>query len=247
VLRKVSKRSVKPGDFFEVRLPNGYGYLRFLGRYSGPLPMDAFAVLDNPGLKRLDDAGLAQLKERYFIGGSAKYLKRDPNFKVISSKEPAPMEIPRDWRMTRLKGWSVVSNGREGPSQELDDAMAKLPILSILPAEIIAERISSNWKPEHSRQDSLTGLLAAIRNAPTTAPKTITVFLDFNSEKDAKESAVDFKQHGYDVGFGKSRRSLEVTAIADIDSDDWIATAEHGVMAIALLRGGRCTGNEVQI
>jgi hypothetical protein len=209
--------------------------------------MDVFAVLENPGFRLVDNVELTRLRERYFMGSSAKYLVRDSRFRLIPFEESNEIRAPQRWRMTRLKGWSVVTDGVEGPRQELDDELARLPILSIVPPNIIIERMSSSWNPEESRQDSLTGLLEAIANAPATATKTITVFLDFDTESDAQDSVIDFQNRGYAVEFGESRSSLSVTASPDADDADWISSAERTILAVALIRGGRYVGNEVTV
>jgi hypothetical protein len=230
-----------------VSVPEGFGYIRFHGRHPGPLPMDAFAVLENTDLSEVDDVELTLLGERYFMGSSAKYLARDSRFRLIPFEGSDGIQIPKRWRMTRLKGWSVVSDGVEGPPRELDDQMAKLPIVSIVPPGIVIERMSSSWSPEDVRKDSLTQLLEAIENAPARATKTITVFLDFDTERDAQDSAADFQNRGYTVEFGQSHTCLLVTTAPDTEDPHWIASAEQAILATALLRGGRYVGNEVKV
>jgi hypothetical protein len=244
----MSKRTAKPGDFFAVHAEKGFGYIRFVERHPGPLPMDTFAVLENPSWRQLRDEDLPALTVRYFMGSSAKYLPRDPRFKLIAGAHLEALELPRLWRMTRAKGWSVVDNGAEGPARELDDDMARLPIVQIVSGKTIIERLFSDWTPDMERLDSLTRLFDAIRNSrDTRTKKAVTVFLDFDDDETTRQTAGDLARRGFQVEPGEDDPSLSVTAYPDREGANWLSTTEEAILSIAVVRGGRYAGNEVEL
>jgi hypothetical protein len=237
-----------PGDFFEVQTPLGTGYLRFVGRHPGPLPMDMFAVLDNPGWCRVSDVVLSALNARYFIGSSARYLPKDSRFQIRPNSSGKNIAGPSVWRFSRMKGWSIVNEGVEQPAREIDDDMAKLPIMSILTGDQIIEKMLSNWTPEMDRSDSASKLVQALRaSSETTGPKALIVFLDFDTERGAHEAAKALEKAGFRSELGKGRRSLSVTSYASRDGTDWIGKADNAILDVASANGGHYAGNEVEL
>ncbi len=246
----MNKKRAKPGDFFEVRTSKGIGYVRFLGRLPGRIAeLDAFAVLDNPGWSKVPDGDLPNLKVRYYTTSSAKYLPRfNSNFILIPGPKDARVHVPRIWRTSRITGWIIVVNGLEEPAREMDAEMAKLPIIEIVPGNIMAERMFSDWTPEAETKDSMTRCFEAIRDSQGNEKrKEFIVFLEFDHEKDARKCMRYVRSEGYDVKLGKDKRSLIVTSYPDRSEDDWITSAEKAVMTIAERHGARYMGNEAAL
>lgn len=243
------KRRAKPGDFFEVRTPKGVGYIRFLGRHPGPLPMDAFAVLENPDWGEVSERDLPALKVRYHFGSSARYLPHyNSNFTLIPGPKGAEVSVPSTWRYSQMKGWRMVVDGVVGPLREIDSDMARIPIIKILPGNLIEDRMFSGWTPEDELKDAATRFSDALTNSSASGNrKEFTVFLEFSGEKEARECMRYLRGGGYDVKLGKDKQSLTVTSYPDRSEGDWIDAAEKAIMRIAEQHGARYVGNEAEL
>lgn len=212
--------------------------------------MDVFAVLDNPSWRRLNADELSGLAVRYHLGSSAKYLPRyDKHFSLV--RDPANglglMSIPKVWRSTRGKGWHIFIDGvAQGEAREIDDEMAKLPIVHIIPGNSIIEKMTSGWIPQDEREDSITCFVRAVKESKP-ANRELTIFLDFDDETAASKAATDLERRGYGVVSATDGHSLSVTVRPRSRSTDWIEVLEEEIVKVASQYGGRYAGNEVPL
>jgi hypothetical protein len=209
-------RTIKPGDFLEVTLASGYGYLRYVGKYRRT-PIDVFQILQNDRGRRIVEAGeLFTLPTAYLMTTVRSTLTDDPRFRVIKGIPLGRIELPT-FRQAYGLGWHLLEGDREIAVRRLDDVSRKLPILEAALPDQVVDRIEHDWRPEHHTLDATEQLaewVVEARNKGWKGVGRLSLFAQIATKSRARAAETALKASGYDVKIEPSSSGAQILKTA---------------------------------
>lgn len=246
----MKKHRWQKGDLIQVALPVGFRYLQLVG-VDAALGFDVFRVLDlETSEPNRDPALLGSLPTQYWFQSFRTVLAKDSRFTFVGKNVDAG-DLP-PLRRRFVNGWIVVHDGSERfVPNPITDEVARISLEEGLPAQLIVDRLASNWRPEQERGDVAEEMQRDRATAPATGrqlARETTFFIDFPSNKVASEARQKLAKHGFIAKHEHRKESLAVMRPwKDGDSLDAMDLLELELLEITLEFKGTISGRETSI
>jgi len=145
----------RPGDVFELRTPDGYAYVQYLGKH----PKYGDALLVGPDLHQ----ERAPVVREAFAGG---YVTFYPLTVAVTQELvewvghfPPPV-VPRRLRRAgkrsarRVETWVIEDDNGQAVTAKLSQEDLRLPIAAIWNHEFLIQRLRERWHPSQEGVDA---------------------------------------------------------------------------------------------
>lgn len=246
----MKRRKWRAGDVIQVRLPTGYRYLHFVGKDSNRI--DVLRVLDVATERPLSDVSkLGAERTAYWIQSMCSVLVDDSRFTFLGNSSGAG-EIP-PLRRCFFGGWIIVnSSAQTFVSSPISDEIARMSLEEGVPAQVLIDRLSSDWRPQDARDDIVQELRdnrdrAEVPGGVEVERETV-FFMDFPSAGAATEARKKLIERGFTAEPEHDRGSLAVRRRwkkgASLDSMDLL---ELDLLAFTKEFEGRIRGRETSV
>ena len=147
--QKRRRRRVRPGDVFEVKTRNGYGYVQYVGEHS--FYGETIRVLRGLFPQPLDECELRELaqKEGYYAFSPVSYAERKGIVDYKTWIELPPwVSVPRRVRLDRFTYWLIKEDDVYLYStKQLTEEERRLPIAALWTPLLLVDRIESSYDP----------------------------------------------------------------------------------------------------
>jgi hypothetical protein len=245
----VVNRQWKKGDVIQVALPGQYRYVQLVGRDRENI--EVLRVIDVATEEPISDVkALEDVPTAYWFQSFCRILVKDPHFSFVGSGAVSGA-LPQ-LRRRFVRGWIVVDGDSEQffPNPITDD-VARISLEEGVPAKVVLDRLSTNWRPESDRDDVVEHLKRVRMRASDAGideRRETAFFVDFESSCEAEKAKGVLDQRGFTTSHEHNRRSLAIkrqwSASDSLDSMDLL---ELELLEITWPFGGVISGRETSI
>ena len=235
---KPKKQRPRPGDVLEVRLPDGFAYLHYLGRHQ--VYGDAILV-GTRQLLRANPVTADTLAGGYVTFYPAKSAAAQGLVTIVCAL-PAPPVPTRLRRPTFGSTWVIEDADGETVMPSLPEDELVTPIAQLWNHAYLIEMIATGYRPE---QD-----LGATEPPPHAKPGAVSHYLYIPARTDAEDVAAHARQLGYRAMVQPGPDDTNWLVLVAHDLDETGASVDRATDALeplALAVGGKYDGHEIQL